>query len=151
MKVLAAMASSSISSVCDLVRRLPSPVESYDLDNMRPAPSATDVLLTQQSTEPCHLPVDVLHYDEHDEEIKLGNVTNPRFVKKPFWQLWANEIAFLFMSLAFLAAIVVILSVFDGIPQPHWAGGIAITLNSVIAIFSTLSRASLALVVAEGM
>lgn len=53
-------------------------------------------------------------------------------------------------SLLLFAAIIAILSAFDGVPQPSWGQRITITLNSLIAILSTFCRAMLMLVVAEG-
>lgn len=66
-----------------------------------------------------------------------------------FWRLWATEIVSMIMSLLFLAAIVATLVAFDGVPQPYWGTTISLTLNSLIAIVSTLCRATLMLVVAE--
>lgn len=70
--------------------------------------------------------------------------------KSPFWRLWAIEMVSMITSLLLLAAIVAILAAFDGVPQPGWGRRITITLNSLIAILSTLCRAMLMLVVAEG-
>lgn len=71
--------------------------------------------------------------------------------KSPFWRLWVIEMVSMVTSLLLLAAIVAILAAFDGVPQPVWGRRITITLNSLIAILSTLCRAMLMLVVAEGM
>jgi hypothetical protein len=68
----------------------------------------------------------------------------------PFWQLWATEMVSMIMSLLSLAAIIAILAAFDGVPQPDWGSRVSLTLNSLIAIISTLCRAMLMLVVAEG-
>lgn len=54
------------------------------------------------------------------------------------------------MSLCLLAAIVAILAAFDGVPQPDWGIGVSLTLNSLIAIISTVCRALLMLVGGEG-
>lgn len=80
------------------------------------------------------------------------NITtlDPIFTKGPFWRLWLNETVSMIMSLLLLAAVVAVLAAFDGVPQPDWGSKISLTLNSLIAILSTLCRAMLMLVVAEG-
>ncbi|KAJ5232485.1 hypothetical protein N7468_005441 [Penicillium chermesinum] len=65
-----------------------------------------------------------------------------------FWGAgWTWEILSAISSVAFLAAIIIVLWHFNGRPMPDWPYGI--TLNALVSVFSTVMKASMALVVAE--
>lgn len=65
-----------------------------------------------------------------------------------FWGAnWTLEILSAVTSVAFLAAIIIVLWYFNGRPMPDWPYGI--TLNALVSVFSTIMKASMAFVVAE--
>jgi hypothetical protein len=55
------------------------------------------------------------------------------------WE-WTAEIAWVVFSVLMLIALVVVLKRFDGVPMPRWSAGV--TLNTVIALLSTLARSA---------
>ncbi|KAJ5925190.1 hypothetical protein N7454_007829 [Penicillium verhagenii] len=62
---------------------------------------------------------------------------------------WTLEILGCFTSIVFFIAIIVVLWYFDGKPMPEWPYGI--TLNALVSVLSTVMKASMAFVVAEGL
>jgi hypothetical protein len=88
-------------------------------------------------------------YDGHDF------VTAPKRSRKPlrhrwtsFLQSWGWELAGIATSLLTLAAIVIILFVYDGRAQDAWTSQGTLTLNGLIALLATISRACMAVAVA---
>ncbi|KAK1853681.1 hypothetical protein CCHR01_03673 [Colletotrichum chrysophilum] len=61
--------------------------------------------------------------------------------------IWAFEIMTLLTSVAAFAAIIVLLSIYHEQPQPHMSQGL--NINTIIAILSTIVKATLVYVVAE--
>lgn len=75
--------------------------------------------------------------------------TQPKSPERKYsiWS-WMPEIISLLSSISFLIAICFVLTKYDGEPLPEWASGI--NLNTLVAVFATLSRALMLVVVAEG-
>ncbi|KAK1691471.1 hypothetical protein BDP55DRAFT_542332 [Colletotrichum godetiae] len=65
--------------------------------------------------------------------------TAPR-VHAPFWQVWWKEMFCIITSIASLIAIVVVLALFDNHSLPSWPH--KITLNTFLALFTTLAKGS---------
>ncbi|KAJ5133316.1 hypothetical protein N7476_003455 [Penicillium atrosanguineum] len=67
-----------------------------------------------------------------------------------FWGAsWTLEILGCLTSIGFLVAIIVILFNFDGRPMPDWPHGI--TLNTLVSVFSTVMKATMAFVLTESL
>ncbi|KAH0439956.1 hypothetical protein CcaCcLH18_02673 [Colletotrichum camelliae] len=64
------------------------------------------------------------------------------------WTVWWMEIFSSFLALGCIIAMVVILSIYQGQPLPRWPK--LISINSLIAVFTAIFKASLILPVAEG-
>jgi Protein of unknown function (DUF3176) len=62
--------------------------------------------------------------------------------------VWWTEAVSLFMAIGAFLAIVTILAVYDNEEQPAWK--YSLNLNTLVAILSTLLRASLVVIVEEG-
>lgn len=62
---------------------------------------------------------------------------------------WTLEIICCLVSLAFLAAILVVLYLYDGKPMPDWPYGI--TLNALVSVLSTVMKASMVFIVTEAL
>ncbi|ORY63262.1 uncharacterized protein BCR38DRAFT_436349 [Pseudomassariella vexata] len=99
-------------------------------------------LLTNPSPNPVSVP---------DESGPLGSQSEiapeRNHQRNQILRSWIPEITSFLGSLLLLVAIVVVLRAYDGIPQPEWATGI--NLNSLIAILSTICRATMLVVIAE--
>lgn len=69
---------------------------------------------------------------------------------QPFWaSSWTLEILSCLTSIVFFIAIIVVLWYYDGRPMPDWPYGI--TLNALVSVLSTVMKASMAFIVAEGL
>lgn len=82
-------------------------------------------------------------------ELAGAHLENPQPLKQEhaIWS-WISELIALLFSIGFLVAIFLVLAKYDGEPLPEWASGI--NLNTMVAVFATLSRALMLVVVAEG-
>lgn len=149
----ATMASSSVpSTLNNSAEVLPFPDgESHELESLLSEVTSTTSAVSQQTAAISHTPEAPAGQANTDSAPdQVGITSGPTPAKSSFWRLWAIEMVSMVTSLLLLAAIVAILAAFDGVPQPGWGRRITITLNSLIAILSTLCRAMLMLVVAEG-
>lgn len=125
--------------------------ESHELETLLSEVTSTTSAASQHTAAVSHTPEASAGQTNTDSAPTQNKTTSgPMPGKSPFWRLWIIEIVSMATSLLLLVAIVAILAAFDGVPQPGWGRRITITLNSLIAIFSTLCRAMLMLVVAEG-
>ena len=70
-----------------------------------------------------------------------------RFLVSYFTDWWLWEIASVGASMTAMVAIIVILTEFDGRPLQQWTFGL--TLNGVVAIFSTISKSAFMLAITE--
>jgi hypothetical protein len=70
-------------------------------------------------------------------------------VSRIFSYGWTAEVATCVFALLALAGLAVVLSRFEDRPLPDWPK--LVTVNSIISIFALLIRASVGLVLAEGM
>ncbi|KAJ5758703.1 hypothetical protein N7520_005859 [Penicillium odoratum] len=69
---------------------------------------------------------------------------------QPFWGAsWTLEILSCLTSIVFFTAIIVVLWYYDGRPMPEWPYGI--TLNALVSVLSTVMKASMTFIVAEGL
>ncbi|KAK1723861.1 uncharacterized protein BDZ83DRAFT_579897 [Colletotrichum acutatum] len=59
---------------------------------------------------------------------------------KPTWKIWALEISCIALSTVLLAVIIVVLLKYDSQKQPNWP--LDATLNSFLALFTTLAKAA---------
>lgn len=67
-----------------------------------------------------------------------------------FWgSSWTLEIIACLMSVIFLAAIIVVLYMYDGKSMPDWPYGI--TLNALVSVLSTVMKASMVFIITEGL
>ncbi|KAK1839988.1 hypothetical protein CCHR01_17392 [Colletotrichum chrysophilum] len=62
---------------------------------------------------------------------------------------WWQEILCIVLSIIFLAVLIIVLAAFNQKPLPNWSPGI--TLNTVVALLSTLSRTAFIIPVVEGL
>ncbi|KAF2227288.1 hypothetical protein BDZ85DRAFT_189478 [Elsinoe ampelina] len=78
-------------------------------------------------------------------------LTQGRYDRARLWanRNWVWEIAACMTSLLCLMAIVALLAAFDGRTAPHWPQ--LITLNSAIAVLTTLQKGTVLFVVSEGI
>ena len=83
--------------------------------------------------------------DPLDEPLKQSALTTFRSATD---RLWAWEILSCCLSAGSLIAIIATLSVHDGRPLPQWPH--LITINSLIATFTTIFKASMMMPIAEG-
>lgn len=125
--------------------------ETHELESLLSEVTSTTSTASQQTaavSRTAEAPVGQANTDSASAQ--NGTTSGLKPVKNPFWRLWAMEMVSMITSLLLLAAIVATLAAFDGVPQPGWGRRITLTLNSLIAILSTICRAMLMLVVAEG-
>lgn len=82
--------------------------------------------------------------------LKRERTAPPYSDKSPesVWTVWWMEIFSSFLALGCIIAMVVILSIYQGQPLPRWPK--LISINSLIAVFTAIFKASLILPVAEG-
>ncbi|CAI7572678.1 unnamed protein product [Penicillium glandicola] len=67
-----------------------------------------------------------------------------------FWGAsWTLELLSSLTSIVFLAAILVVLYMYNGKPMPDWSYGI--TLNSLVSVLSTVMKATMVLIVTESL
>ncbi|CAG7921681.1 unnamed protein product [Penicillium olsonii] len=67
-----------------------------------------------------------------------------------FWgSSWTLEFISCLMSVIFLAAIIVVLRMYDGKPMPDWPYGI--TLNALVSVLSTVMKAAMVFIITEGL
>jgi hypothetical protein len=67
-----------------------------------------------------------------------------------FWgSSWTLEIISCLTSVIFLAAIIVVLYMYDGKPMPEWPYGI--TLNALVSVLSTIMKAAMVFIVTEAL
>lgn len=115
-----------------------------------------DTLLPSQrpSVEPSNLA-------STTNSMRMANVPNSTIVLKPSQtssalrfsrrtsrsSFWFYEIGAIILSLLFMVAIIVLLSKIDGKPMSSWK--LPLSPNTVIAIFSTLSKSAVLLVISE--
>ena len=72
-----------------------------------------------------------------------------RWCYRRFYETWLFEICIIALSLGCIAGVVIVLRVFDGKPQPDFPSGI--TLNAIVSILGTSSKAALIFVVATSL
>ena len=81
---------------------------------------------------------------------RLGIPTkDPSALKKLVLDSWIGEAVVMALSIGCLAAIAIIVNIYDGAPLPQWRGGV--TLNTVIAVLSTTARSGMIFVVSATM
>ncbi|CAG8280084.1 unnamed protein product [Penicillium salamii] len=67
-----------------------------------------------------------------------------------FWgSSWTLEFISCLMSVIFLAAIIVVLYMYDGKPMPDWPYGI--TLNALVSVLSTVMKAAMVFIITEAL
>jgi hypothetical protein len=74
---------------------------------------------------------------------------DPSVLKKLVFDSWIGEAVVVALSMGCLAAIAIIVSLYDGEPLPQWRGGV--TLNTVISVLSTTARSGMIFVVSATM
>lgn len=125
-----------------------SPVHSNEIaQNAQEANAPTQsprILPVEPHPEPANEP---LVHGTADQETKLKNRENPTI-----WQLISSlfiwEVLAMVLSSGVLVAIVVILTQYDGRPQPAWR---LMSLNSVISWLSTVSKGCVLSAISEGI
>jgi hypothetical protein len=81
---------------------------------------------------------------------RLGIPTkDPSAIKKLVFDSWIGEAVVMALSIGCLAAIAIIVNLYDGAPLPQWRGGV--TLNTVIAVLSTTARSGMIFVISATM
>ncbi|KAF6816732.1 hypothetical protein CPLU01_13787 [Colletotrichum plurivorum] len=100
-------------------------------------------------------------FDESQPLNKPESVTNPAEVSadsqstessqsnESKWQTWWLEILSSLLALGSIIAIVIILSLHEGKPLPRWPA--LISVNSLVAVFTAIFKASVVMPVAEGI
>ncbi|CAI0652689.1 unnamed protein product [Colletotrichum noveboracense] len=89
---------------------------------------------------------------ESKDQTEAGRLRDTRAPYRPLGKLaalraWAFEFLALFVSVASFTAIVVLLKLYDQLPQPSFSFGISI--STLIALFTTALRASMIFTIAE--
>ena len=111
-------------------------------------------LPTRQESDQQHL----AHHDSDDVEdgellIPLKKTPSTKIWRQGFRNLfkyaWFIELASCCLAVLAFVAIIITLAVHQDRPQPQWPR--LITINTLIAIFTTIFKASLLLPIAEGM
>jgi hypothetical protein len=134
----------------------------FPLQNLHSEPSDRASQTGSHSIPPTSAPEPTLkHFRFHYREGSLGwtSVSQPGTTIREanligrgvFWHLeaWAGEIIWSFLVVLLFLTLVIILTVYDGRPMPKWPMGL--TLNTVIAILATISRAFTVIPITEGL
>uniref|UniRef100_A0A8H7N2X7 Uncharacterized protein n=1 Tax=Bionectria ochroleuca TaxID=29856 RepID=A0A8H7N2X7_BIOOC len=134
----------------------------FPLQNLHSEPSDRVSQTGSHSIPPTSAPEPTLkHFRFHYREGSLGwtSVSQPGTTIREanligrgvFWHLeaWAGEIIWSFLAVLLFLTLIIILTLYDGRPMPKWPMGL--TLNTVIAILATISRAFTVIPITEGL
>ncbi|KXH65228.1 hypothetical protein CNYM01_13633 [Colletotrichum nymphaeae SA-01] len=83
----------------------------------------------------------------HMKGVRMRTVEPKYFIG--VWKTWWMEILSSLLAIGCLIAIVIILAFHDGKPLPHWPD--LISINTMVAVFTAIFKASLMMPVAEGI
>lgn len=86
--------------------------------------------------------------EDHEPDPDRSFAKHEKTKETPTWRIWHLEALSSLLALACLVAMAVILAIYQRKPLPEWPD--LISINTLIAVFTAVFRASLILPIAEG-